>query len=229
METQLFPMDSPQVDFDFPETLTEKYKPHAFADFVGLEKIRKQMSALAAKPFASNWYFVGPSGTGKTSMAFAVANAIPAEVHHIPSKECTADTVRELVRQCHYAPRMADTWKPCKMHAIIADEADQMSYAAQQAFLSVLDFTNRPPNTIILFTGNALETLEDRFLSRCQKLEFSSYGISAQVSALLEKIWTLETDNPVDRPNFARLVKESNNNVREALMRLQSEIMAVAP
>jgi hypothetical protein len=38
-------------------------------------------------------------------------------------------------------------------------------------------------------------------------------------------IWDAETDNPIERPNFQRIVKESNNNVREALNRLQVEIM----
>jgi len=62
-------------------------------------------------------------------------------------------------------------------------------------------------------------------LSRLSVLEFSSYGIAKDAAELLGRVWDAETDNPVDRPNFQRIVKESNNNVREALNKLQVEIM----
>lgn len=215
-----------QSGFDFPDPLTEKYRPKLIAQFIGLEKPKRLCSRLAAQPMPVNLFFLGPSGTGKTTLALALAAEMPAEVHHIPSKECDVQTVREIARLCFYCPRMADDWRPCKMHIVIADEADQMSYAAQLAFLSILDGTSRPPNTIFIFTGNDTANLEARFMSRCQLLEFSSYGISKDVASLLERVWDAETDNPVERPNFQRIVKESNNNVRESLMRLQTEIMS---
>ena len=76
-----------------------------------------------------------------------------------------------------------------------------------------------------IFTCNATDRLEPRFLSRLHTIEFSSYGISGDAAALLARVWTAEAgDAPA--PNFARLVKDSSNNVREALMRLETEIMA---
>jgi DNA polymerase III delta prime subunit len=111
------------------------------------------------------------------------------------------------------------------MHLILVDECDRMTDAAQVSLLSKLDATNFPPNTIFVFTCNDSTRLEPRFLSRLSVLEFSSYGIAKDAAELLAKVWDAETDNPVERPNFARIVKESNNNVREALNRLQVEIM----
>jgi replication-associated recombination protein RarA len=212
--------------FEFPQPLTEKYRPQRIADFVGLDKIKKIMGKLAAAPFNSAWFFLGPSGTGKTTMALALAAEMPAELHHIASKECTLETVQAIARQCHWMPRMFSDWQPCKMHLVLVDEADQMSYPAQLAFLSLLDSTAFPPNTVFIFTGNDITNLEARFMSRCRLLEFSSYGISKDASALLERVWDAETDNPVERPNFARLIKEANNNIRESLMRLETEIMS---
>lgn len=227
MSTALYEQPSAQCGFSFPEPLTEKYRPKRISEFVGLDKAKKVCTHLLRQPMPLNLYFLGPSGTGKTTMALALAAEMPAEVHHLASKECTLETVREVTRQCHWMPRMFNDWKPCKMHILICDEADQMSYAAQLAFLSILDGTSRPPNTIIVFTGNAIVNSEDnRFMSRCQTIEFSSYGISKDVADLLGKVWDAETDNPVERPNFARIVKDACNNVRESLMRLQTEIMA---
>ncbi len=227
MATNLFEMPAVQLQtaLAFPEPLTERYCPKTFADFIGLERPKTVMAKLAAKPFPSNFYFVGKSGTGKTRLALTLAALMPAELHHIASKECTLQTVQEITKQCHYMPRMANDWTPCKMHVVLADEADQMSYPAQLAFLSILDGTSRPPNTIFIFTGNDTANLETRFMSRCTVLEFSSYGIAKDAADLLARVWDAETDNPVERPDFARIVKDSANNIREALNKLQVEIM----
>ena len=100
-----------------------------------------------------------------------------------------------------------------------------MSYPAQLAFQSLLDATAFPPNTIFIFTGNDTANLEARFMSRVRLLEFSSYGISSAVTELLQRVWLQETSNPVETPNFARIVKDSANNVRASLMALETEIM----
>lgn len=214
-----------QTGFDFPQPLTEKYRPSKLADFVGLEKVKRAMGKLVAKPYQSAWFFLGASGTGKTTMALAIAAEMPAQLHHISSKECTLETVKEIARACHFMPRQFSDWKPSKMHLVIVDEADQMSYPAQLAFLSLLDSTAFPPNTIFVFTANDTTNLEARFMSRVRVLDFSSYGISGAVTELLQKVWLQETSNPVETPNFSRIVKDSCNNVRASLMALETEIM----
>jgi replication-associated recombination protein RarA len=215
-----------QSAFDFPQPLAEKYRPQRIKDFVGLDKARRILVKLAANPYPSAWLFVGPSGTGKTTMGLALAAEMPAELHHIPAKECTLETVQEVCRQCHYSPRQPDNWQPVRFHLVLVDEADQMSYPAQLAFLSKLDATAFPPNTIFVFTCNATETLEKRFLSRCRTIEFSSYGMANEIVGLLSTIWVRETADSVERPNLQRIVKDACNNVRDALMSLEVEILA---
>lgn len=214
-----------QSAFEFPQPLTEKYRPLKLSEFVGLDKPKRAMAKLVEKPYQSAWFFLGESGTGKTTMALAIGAEMPAQVHHVPSKECTLETVKEIARQCHFMPRQFSDWQPCKMHLVIVDEADQMSYPAQLAFLSLLDSTGFPPNTIFIFTGNSTDNLEARFMSRVRVLDFSSYGISGAVTDLLQKVWMQETSNPVETPNFQRIVKDSRNNVRASLMALETEIM----
>jgi replication-associated recombination protein RarA len=212
-----------QSGFSFPASLTEKYRPRTMAEFVGLAKPKAICASLARNPFESGWVFVGPSGTGKTTMAAALAELIPAEVHHIPSQECNLASLERVSRTCQYVPMAGK-----KMHLILVDEADQMTDAAQLYCLSKLDGIAKIPNTIWIFTCNSTERFEARFLSRNKVVEFSSYGLAQDAAALLARIWQEQAPAAAAAPNFARIVKESNNNVRESLMKLELELMMVA-
>jgi replication-associated recombination protein RarA len=209
-----------QSTLEYPVSLTERYRPHSIESFVGLAKPKAICARLAARPFPSAWLFVGPSGTGKTTMAMALAEMIPAEIHHIPSQECNVANIERVCRTCQYVPMAG-----FRMHLILVDEADQMSSAAQLALLSKLDTTSPLPDTIWVFTCNDATRLEDRFLSRCKVVEFSSYGLATEAADLLKSIWQENAPSSSPAPNFQRIVKESNNNVRESLMKLETELM----
>jgi replication-associated recombination protein RarA len=204
----------------FPMPLAEKYRPRLIAQFVGLDKPKRILSKFAANPYQSAWSFIGSPGTGKTTMALALAETLKAEVHHIPSQQCNVGNVEDVIRQCWYVPVSGG------FHLVLVDEADKMSNAAQLHFLSKLDATAFPPQTIFIFTCNAIDGLEARFLSRTRQIEFSSYGLAAEATRLLESIWQCEA-NGASAPNCARIVKESSNNIRDALMCLETELLSI--
>jgi replication-associated recombination protein RarA len=204
----------------FPQSLTEKYRPRTIGEFAGLEKPKRILSKFVANPYPSAWLFVGAPGSGKTSMALALAETIRAELHHIPSQQCLVANVEEVIRLCWYVPVSGG------FHLVLVDEADRMSSAAQLHFLSKLDATAFPPQTIFIFTCNSTEGLEPRFLSRTRQIEFSSYGIANEAIRLLESIWQRES-NGASAPNFPRIVKNGSNNLRDALMCLETELLAI--
>lgn len=211
---------SNQSAIEFPAGLTEKYRPAQLSEFIGLDKAKKIASKLIASPFNSAWLFNGPSGTGKTSFALALAQLMPAELHHVPSQNCNLETIERLSRTCNYVPMQGK-----KCHLILVDEADQMTVAAQTALLSKLDSTSPLPNTIWIFTCNSIDRFEPRFLSRLKQIEFSSYGISSDTAGLLQSIWNTEAPAGADTPDFARIVKDAKNNVRAALQALETALL----
>jgi DNA polymerase III gamma/tau subunit len=212
-------MSTPSLSF--PQSLAEKYRPRSIAEFVGLQKPKKILAKFARTPYPSAWLFTGSSGVGKTSMAQALCAEIGGELHHIQSQKCTVEAIEKICHDCHYLP-----FSPGGFHVVLCDEADRMSNAAQLALLSKLDATAFPPNTIFIFTCNETGSLEPRFLSRCRVIEFSSYGMAGDIATFLDNVWREEGANR-NAPDLARLAKESRNNVRDCLMRLEVELMSL--
>ena len=215
----LFP--DAQNSLAFPVSLSEKYRPKLVSQFIGLEKQKKVLDAFSKRPVSCAWLFIGPSGLGKTTMARALAEQLQADVHFIPSQQCNVETVQQTWRLCWNIPLFG----PSGWHVVIADEADQMSNAAQLALLSKLDSTAAAPATIWVFTANDCERLEKRFLSRCRVLEFSSYGMRSDLARYLAEVWKSETGKEGSL-DWERLAKDSQNNVRDALNCLEVELLA---
>jgi replication-associated recombination protein RarA len=217
-----------QAGFAFPASLTEKYRPHTFAEFVGIEKPRRIMANFAANPKPDAFLFVGPSGIGKTSLALAFFDAIAAELHHVPSQQCNVASLETVIANCHRAPWNLfgpNAGKASRFHGVLVDEAHKMGKAAQLHLLSKLDATAFPPSTVFIFTANSTDGLEDTFISRCKLIQFSSHGVAEETAQLLERIWEREAGQ-AEKPNFLRIVRDSGNNVRNALNMLETEILA---
>ena len=201
--------------------LSEKYRPHLISDFIGLEKPRKIVGKLAENPRSCSLLFVGPSGTGKTTMALALAEAISAEVIHIPSQQGNVAQIEQAVAMTQYVPMLGK-----RFWLILIDEVDSISKAAQLALLSKLDATGFPRDTIFVATCNSTDGLEPRFLSRWMNIEFSSYGMASEIASFLKRVWQSEAPG-APMPDVTRLSKEKRNNVRDCLMSLETEMLAL--
>jgi hypothetical protein len=209
--------------------LVDKYRPQTIDGFAGVERAKAILSAFVQKPYESAWLLIGPSGVGKTTIAFAAAVALGAKqeigggIYHIPARKCDLETIDSVSEQCHYAPMVGCPW-----NVVIIDEGDQMTNAAQLALLSKLDSADPVPHTIWFITANETTKLEERFLSRCRKIQFTTDGLLAPGAALLKRIWRAEVkgkkEKPAD-PDFELILRTAGFNVREALMLLETELL----
>jgi DNA polymerase III gamma/tau subunit len=206
------------------QSLTEKYRPRKIKDFVGLSRAKAFMGKLAKSPWESAWLFVGDSGTGKTSLALALAAELQAEVHHIPASACTKEAVNDLVYACNFIPMFGKS----EWHVAIIDEADTMSTAAQNALLSVLDGSGHfPAKTIFIFTCNGTGKLEGRFKSRCREVQFEACVDAAELGQMLYEVWFNEAPTSATAPLMHKILAEAKNNVRAGLMGIEMELLLV--
>lgn len=200
--------------------LTEKYRPLTIDGFLGLEAPRRVASKLVAAPIDSAYLFIGEPGSGKTTLALAIAAMMPAELHHVPSQECTLENLKAVLYSCQYVPQLGK-----RKHLVLIDEADEMSRASQLYLLSKLDSTAFPPDTIFIFTCNSTEKFERRFLERTLPVQFSSYGNSKELAEFAELVWEMEAPKTAKKPNFATIVKEAVGSVRGTLAAIERLIL----
>jgi len=211
------------MKLEFPEPLPEKYRPERVRDFIGIPAIKRIFENFIKNPFPSYWFFVGGSGLGKTALVQAVGKEINAQIEEIPSAECDLERVRAAAARCRYGAFNFETGEPCIWHILAIHEANRMTPAAQDSFLSKMDSTAAPPQTIIIFTANNTSNLSDAFLSRCNLQEFEADSMKDELPGYLQRIYKKEGGkHPLD---FQAIAKASQYNVRDALNKIQVELL----
>lgn len=220
----LFANDPLKASTDTPkQTLCERYRPRKIADFAGQEKAKTILQKFAARPYRIAWLFSGPSGTGKTSMGLALALELEAELHHLVPNS-TREDIERVWADCQGFPTSG-----YKRHLILVDDVDGVSKAALTTLLAKLDSRDGALDIVWVFTCPDAEKLDRRFRSFCAEVKFPSYGIAKEAIELLKRVWEVER-GPASaaEPNFARIVKESNNDIRAALNALETMLISNA-
>jgi DNA polymerase III gamma/tau subunit len=208
--------------------LADKYQPRHICDFVGLPDIKKTLTGFVANPYPSNWLFSGAPGLGKTSMAIALSNDLPADdmpedkisemvwggrLRHYYSNDVNLATVADIKDRFNFVFSQHGCWT-----VYLIDEVDEITKPAHIAFLGVME--NLAARVITVFTCNSTHKLPERLMQRCHHLEFSNYGMAPDLIRHLADIWAHEASPEATPPNFARLVKDCHNSVRKCLMEL---------
>ncbi len=188
-----------------PQALTEKHRPKLLAEMVGQGYAVGELQEFCASPYPQAFLFYGATGVGKTTAAFAMARELGINfdwnLKWVKSGELNDETVSDGIKLLRQVA-INDGYK-----MIVCDEADKMSSKAKDRYLSILEALQEGEygKSIIIFTTNNAESMEQRFRDRCAPIEFLSapsvIGQDAQV--LLYRLWTAEglegTPPPIDR------------------------------
>jgi replication-associated recombination protein RarA len=206
-----------------PGPLTERYRPLTLADICGQEEAVGVLGRFAQHPYSTAYLFDGETGTGKTSAALALANALGCDlskqefggVYVIASGEQSADSVRETCRMMYNAPWHGSGWK-----VVVVNEADRMSSPAETVWLDRLEAL--PPKTVVIFTTNYPGKLSARFADRCTRLTFESDAEKLRASAtqFASAIWKAETRCKPDPARIQQIVQSVEANGQISFRRL---------
>lgn len=135
-----------------PKVLYRKYRPTQLEDVVGQEQITSVLSnSLKQGKIAHAYLFIGPRGTGKTSVARIFAHAVNGfdyqvedsylDIIEIDAASNTGvDNIRELREKAIIAPTKG------KYKVYIIDEVHMLTKSASNALLKTLE---EPPEHVI--------------------------------------------------------------------------------
>lgn len=215
------------------QSLAERYRPRTVTALVGQEEVAAQLSAFVSDPYPTSFIFWGETGVGKSSAGLALAadlgcdiDASPAEwggVYSIPSGENTPAALGELWPQLWNMPFGSKRgWK-----VVIVNEVENLQGKVELLWLDKLE--NLPPQTVVVFTTNRLESLPSRFVDRCigGAMEFRSSAddLGEAARALAAQIWRAETGGDIPADVLARVVTRSIQHGQLSLRRVVQNLV----
>ena len=186
------------------QVIARKYRPQRFADVVGQEHVTQTLAnAITQKRIAHAYLFVGPRGTGKTTIARIFAKCLNCtdgpkvdfrdddpRALEITEGRCMdvleidgasnrgIDEVRELRETVKYVPATA------RFKIYIIDEVHMLTKEAFNALLKTLE--EPPAHVKFMFATTEPEKVLPTILSRCQRFDLRRIPSALIVKHLLE-------------------------------------------
>jgi len=192
--------------------LYRKYRPKVLDGVVGQETAIEKLKAALKEGLPHFILLSGPSGVGKTTIARILADRLGCselDVYEINCADFTGvDTVREIRSRLDYAPLGG------LARLYVIDEAHQLSTAAQNAFLKILEDT--PKRVYFVFCTTNPEGLLRTIRTRAYEFELGAVP-PQDLERLIRRVARKEgiqlDDGVVDR-----IVNEADGSARQALV-----------
>ena len=150
--------------------LITKFRPKSFDDVIGQSAVVRSLQSVVKKRDAQIFLFVGPKGTGKTTLSRLVAKAYGCEdtqnaILELDGATFTGiDSMRSIQEMLRYRP-----FGNSGQRAIILDEAHALSRAAFDSLLKTLE---EPPKHLVwCFCTTNQTKIPETIKSRCAKYE----------------------------------------------------------
>lgn len=201
------------------QALYRRYRSLTLSDIIGQEHITSALSgALSQGKISHAYLFVGPRGTGKTSVARILAHAINGfdyqlEDHYLDIIEIDAasntsvDNIRELKEKALIAPSQG------KYKVYIIDEVHMLSKSAFNALLKILE--EPPAHIVFIMATTDAHKVPITITSRAQVFTFrlaSAEVLTGHLAQIAE-----QEGIAIERPALALIAKRGKGSFRDAI------------
>jgi replication factor C small subunit len=202
------------------EIWIEKYRPKKFEDMIGQKPIVKRIKAFVEKKSVPHLLFVGPAGTGKTSLILVAVKQLYGSswkdnfLELNASDERGIDVVRNTIKDFARTKPIGNV----SFKIIYLDECDSLTKEAQQALRRTME--NYASVTRFCLSGNYSSKIIDPIQSRCTIFRFKPLE-KEDIFELIDNV--CEKENLKVKGKVKEILFEvSNGDVRRLLNIMQS-------
>jgi DNA polymerase-3 subunit gamma/tau len=201
-----------------------KHRPKTWRRVIGQpEAVAMLQSMVSHNRVKHAVMFTGPSGCGKTTLARILKTKL--HCHPMDAKEFNCadfrgiDTIRAIRRGINFQPIGDST-------VIIIDEAHQLSYDAQQAFLKLLEDT--PDHVYFFLCTTNPEKLADTIHTRCTEIK-TKFLSPKETEQVVTHVCHAERQKKPTTEVMDALVEAADGSARKALVILDQVLYLKSP
>lgn len=195
---------------------TEAFRPNTLDGYIGNEALIGKANIWIQNGELPHLLFYGSAGTGKTTLAKILANAVDSQTMYInASDENSVDVVRDKIS------RFASSVGFKRWKIIILDEFDFMTANAQAALRNLMETYSK--TTRFILTCNYIEKIIDPIQSRCQTFAITppnKTDVAKRLVTVLD-----EKGVEYDINDIVAIINSSYPDIRRAINTAQASVV----